>query len=189
MRGISHSSAGALSAFVLLPFLGEINVIYIVAAVLGGLIPDLDANESMIKHFNIPITKKFRIKPFLIPAMIVSRFCKHRGGVHSLFGLILFTFFIQGFFWFFKFTLYPYFSLTFALGYFSHLLLDSWTISGVPLLYPYSQKKYHLFPKSWLIRTGSFAECFFDIAFLLIFVFLLLYGMMEQKFATASVFP
>lgn len=55
-----------------------------VAAAFGALLPDLDASESKIKYLKIPNTQ---IKPFLLPALIVSRSDQHRGLLHSLTGL------------------------------------------------------------------------------------------------------
>lgn len=43
------------------------------------------------------------------------------------------------------------------LGYFSHLMADAATKSGVRLFYPNS-KKFHLLPSSWRFTTGSKAE-------------------------------
>jgi membrane-bound metal-dependent hydrolase YbcI (DUF457 family) len=53
------------------------------AAAFGALLPDLDASESKIKHLKIPNTQ---IKPFLLPALVVSRSDQHRGLLHSLAG-------------------------------------------------------------------------------------------------------
>lgn len=53
-------------------------------AVLGALMPDLDASQSKIKHLKVPCTN---FKPFLLPAQIVHRTDQHRGLLHSLWGL------------------------------------------------------------------------------------------------------
>lgn len=67
------------------------------AAALGALLPDLDASESKIKHLKIPNTQ---IKPFMLPALIVSRSDQHRGLLHSFAGLgMMALFFIPAAFW------------------------------------------------------------------------------------------
>ena len=53
-------------------------------AVLGALLPDLDASESKIKHLKILGTN---FKPFLLPAQIVHRTDGHRGLLHSFLGV------------------------------------------------------------------------------------------------------
>lgn len=119
-------------------------------AVLGALLPDLDASQSKIKHLKLPGTQ---FKPFLLPAQVIHRSDQHRGLLHSLWGLSLvgacilpLTFWIG---W------APITAL--LLGYSSHLLGDSATKSGLRLRYP-DKKRYHLLPPSWRITTGSQAE-------------------------------
>ena len=120
------------------------------AAALGALMPDLDASESKIKHLKIPNTQ---IKPFMLPAMIVSRSDQHRGLLHSLAGLGMMAVFVLpiGFIsgWAIVFA--------FLLGYASHLVADSATKNGIRLLYPRKQR-FHLLPVQWRFTTGSFAE-------------------------------
>ena len=43
------------------------------------------------------------------------------------------------------------------LGYFSHLMADAATKSGIRLLYP-SPKRFHLLPPNFRFTTGSLAE-------------------------------
>ena len=131
---ILHSSFGVLAA----------------AAALGALLPDLDASESKIKHLKIPNTQ---IKPFMLPALIVSRSDQHRGLLHSFAGLgMMAVFFIPAAFWI---GWAPVAAL--LLGYFSHLMADAATKSGVRLFYPNS-KRFHLLPSGWRFTTGSVAE-------------------------------
>ena len=121
-----------------------------VAAALGALLPDLDASESKIKHLKIPNTQ---IKPFMLPALIVSRSDQHRGLLHSFAGLgMMALFFLPATFWV---GWAPATAL--LLGYFSHLMADAATKSGVRLLYP-SRHKFHLLPPRWRFTTGSMAE-------------------------------
>ncbi len=50
---------------------------------------------------------------------------------------------------------YPELGFWLWIGYFSHLLFDSMTLSGLELWHPFSSKKFHLFPKGLRIRTGN----------------------------------
>ena len=120
------------------------------AAALGALLPDLDALESKIKHLKIPNT---RIKPFMLSALVVSRSEPYRGLLHSFAGLGMMTiFFIPAAFWI---GWAPVVAL--LLGYFSHLMADATTKSGVRLLDP-SPQRFHLLPSGWRFTTGSVAE-------------------------------
>lgn len=99
-------------------------------AVLGALLPDLDASESKIKHLKLPGTE---FKPFLVPAQIVPRSDQHRGLLHSLWGLGMMG----------ACTLPPAFWIGWApvaallLGHASHLVGDSATKSGLRLRCPH----------------------------------------------------
>jgi inner membrane protein len=120
------------------------------AAALGALMPDLDASESKIKHLKIPNTQ---IKPFMLPALIVSRSDQHRGLMHSLAGLGMMPLFVLPMSFYTGWAV----GMAFLLGYASHLVADSATKSGIRLLYPRTQR-FHLLPMRWRITTGSFAE-------------------------------
>lgn len=120
------------------------------AAALGALLPDLDASQSKIKHLKIPNTQ---FKPFMLPALVVSRSDQHRGLLHSFAGLgMMAVFFTPAALWI---GWAPVVAL--LLGYFSHLMADAATKSGVRLLYP-SPKRFHLLPPSLRFTTGSLAE-------------------------------
>ena len=119
-------------------------------AVLGALLPDLDASESKIKHLKIPNTQ---IKPFLLPAQIVSCTDGHRGLLHSLLGLGMVALFVAPFAFWVGWA--P--AVALLLGHASHLLGDSATKSGIRLFYP-KAAKFHLLPKRFRFATGSLAE-------------------------------
>lgn len=79
---------------------------------------------------------------------------KHRGISHSLLapfilGLIAFVF-------------SPSFGIVFGINYLIHIVLDSFTVMGVPLLMPVSKKYFGL----KLIRTGGEVEIFMLLALL-----------------------
>ncbi len=150
----THTLFGISTLWLLTPVPSEIlqaNMgVLAVAAALGALLPDLDASESKIKHLKIPNTQ---IKPFMLPALIVSRSDQHRGLMHSLAGWAMVTFCallispVTGY--------APV--IAFSLGYSSHLLADASTKSGIRLFYP-KKARFHVFPESWRFTTGSLAE-------------------------------
>lgn len=119
-------------------------------AVLGALLPDLDASESKIKHLKILGTN---FKPFLLPAQVVHRTDQHRGLLHSLWGLGMAILIVAPVAFWIGWA--PVVAL--LLGYASHLLGDSVTKSGIRLLYP-SKVRFYLLPPGFRFTTGTFAE-------------------------------
>ncbi len=116
-------------------------------AVIGALLPDLDAQSSLLQTVRVG-----GIAPFALPARGLSRAFGHRGATHSLLALgvlALLALPLLG--------IEPLAWLGLLLGYLSHLLGDACTKSGVPLLFPRRQK-IHLLPKSVRLSTGSLAE-------------------------------
>lgn len=58
-----------------------------------------------------------------------------------------------------------------SIGYFFHLVADMTTVTGVPLLWPFSEKKYHVYPRLLRYRTGmSIMEP------ITVFIFLVIFG-------------
>jgi len=118
----------------------DLGVLAIVAA-FGALLPDLHASDSKIKHLEVPNTN---VKPFMLPALVVSGSDQHRGLLHSLAGLSMVAVMcgpdIGRVGW------APLVAL--LLGYASHLIDDSATKSGIRLLYPKNQR-FHLLPLEW----------------------------------------
>lgn len=109
--------------------------VLIAGAYIGSIIPDID-------HPNSYIGKRFKIVSWS-----VSKMCGHRGFIHSpLFWLIytIFTMFISTYFKGFSQIVYYQFAMGSSLGFLSHLLLDSLTVSGIPLLYPFSKRMFRI---------------------------------------------
>lgn len=119
-----------------------------VCAALGALLPDLDANNSTIKHLSVA-----RIQPFAPVACVLSRDLGHRGATHSLLGLGIFAVLTLPLVWFWPWGYWA----ALVLCYTSHLVADACTKSGIPFLYP-NRKKVHLLPRAWRLTTGSLAE-------------------------------
>lgn len=116
-------------------------------ALLGALLPDIDAEEATIKS-----------ELGLVGRMLgggLSLFgVKHRGlthrGVIAL--LVVGVGMVMGDLWG-----WPDAGLAFGLGWVSHILADGMTVSGVPLLWPW-KKDFHLLPKPLRVRTGGPVE-------------------------------
>jgi membrane-bound metal-dependent hydrolase YbcI (DUF457 family) len=88
MRWHTHAAAGITSLWLLkiMPpeLLGYDFGSLATCAVLGALLPDLDAAESKIKHLRLFGTG---IKPFFLPGRVVSATDQHRGLLHSVAGV------------------------------------------------------------------------------------------------------
>ncbi|QKI88382.1 metal-dependent hydrolase [Thiomicrorhabdus xiamenensis] len=106
--------------------------------ILGALVPDLDARQSVLKRF-------WLIRGLFLPLSLLG----HRTWTHSLVALVLLTM--------------PLFSLSdgayqallaFNIGYGSHIFADWLTHRGVPLFYPSKTAFKSPFP----FRTGSMLE-------------------------------
>lgn len=152
MMGRTHAFVGIVALWLLEPFglltQGALPPLLMIA-VLGALLPDLDAAESKIKRLSLG-----GVAPFMPLSQVLHHTLGHRGLLHSLMGLIIVTAICAlplGFWLGWTAT------VALALGYASHLLADAATKSGIPLLYPRRQR-FHLLPKGWRFTTGSQAE-------------------------------
>ena len=111
-------------------------------SVFGSLLPDIDHPDSTLGR---------KVKPL---SLCIDKIFGHRGLFHSpllyivLTGLLLiFTKSFHGF------SQYIYISFIFGIGAgtLNHLLLDALTVSGIPLLLPFSKKRFRLAK----IKTGT----------------------------------
>ena len=144
MNGETHKLGGVCTGIItgslLLaqPYTSEkilLTGVLIGGSILGSLIPDIDHKESKIGN---------KMK---ITSTIINKLCGHRGITHApllyiiIFGALLFPIISSN-----NFLNTVSFNLTIGIfvGVISHLFLDSLTISGIPFLYPFKKKKYHL---------------------------------------------
>jgi inner membrane protein len=116
------------------------------AAMLGALVPDLDAPKSKLQSLTMG-----GIRPVAPLGWIVSALFPHRGPLHSLLGLYVFSMLIS----------VPLVavvgwqaSVALSLGYASHLALDACTVRGVPVSWP-SRRRYWLLPEALRIATSD----------------------------------
>lgn len=98
------------------------NPIIIGGALLGALLPDIDANRSIISN-KIPIQRLTR-----------GYFMKHRGGIHSIYASLIVSAI-------FAVTIDGHFAVGIWIGYMSHILADSMTYRGVPLWFPFYKRR------------------------------------------------
>ena len=139
-------------------------VLCIGAAILGALAPDLDAAESQLQS-------ELGEAGLMLSNWLQSFGVEHRGlthygvttlGVMSVSGLLG---------WWLG---YGDVGLAFGLGYLSHILADSLTIAGTPLLWPLQKEKnFHLLPRALRIRTGGPVEPLLFIVVTILLLFLL----------------
>lgn len=109
----------------------------------GALLPDIDHPLSAIGRVLFPIS---------IP---LNKAFGHRGFVHSLVLWVPLT--CLGYFW-------PPLYLIGG-GAISHCIIDTWTLSGLPMFTPITEKIFVLAKRAYRIATGSRAEMIF-LAFL-----------------------
>ncbi len=117
-----------------------------IGALVGGLLPDLDAPESLLKSFTVPLNPTparrkranyLYVAHFTLPAYLLNRTLGHRTLLHSLPGFAFATILVGVplALW-----LSPVLAIGLLLGYLSHLALDACTVSGIPLWYPKKQR-------------------------------------------------
>lgn len=182
MMGRTHVTGGMISSCVsLLLFKQSVQtlpppaaLLTLGAGMLGSLFPDIDHPQSSLGR-QLPIVSDG-----------ISLIMGHRGGMHSLLAALLVgAAAALGM----RFVISPHYLFlggilvaAFVLGYLSHLALDALTPSGVPFLWPFSERKFSL-P---LAHTGSFIEtCVVFPALLLVLMFLVLH----TSIAAQNLFP
>ena len=144
MNGYTHKIGGTCAGLIATslalqePFSPEkltVAGLIVAGAALGSLLPDID-------HKNSTISKKHKIISW-----IMTRLFEHRGFTHAPLIQLLFIAFL---FWIGKdlggIIGYSYLGVVIGLGIgiLSHTLLDWLTVGGIPLLYPFTKKKFHL---------------------------------------------
>ncbi len=137
-------------------------VLCISAAVLGALLPDLDAEDgSMLQH-------ELGEAGTMVSGWLQS-FTEHRGVTHYGLTALVMTLTPTALGWWFGFWDV---GLAFGLGYCSHVLADGMTLAGVPLLGPWKAEKAHILPRQLRIRTGGPVEPLVFIMVTVVFVIL-----------------
>jgi inner membrane protein len=136
MLAKTHLAFGFFLSLIITPMLNMQNsLIFTLIILLGSVLPDIDNPKNF---FGFPF---------------IGWFTKHRGIFHSIYLAALFPLILA------YFTNLSY-GIALFIGYFSHLVFDSLTKSGINFLHPFSS-----FKISGFIETGSIIEY-------IIFVFL-----------------
>ena len=141
MLSHTHAIGGAALTYTLhkLGYIHPSMADYIVTSA-AALLPDLDHSSSVLG-------RRFKLFTFL----------KHRGLTHSLLGIALLYFILNGIQTYVYQPIEPYINYI-LLGCISHVLLDMLTPSGVSLFYPFKKRI-----KIPLIKTGSWLETAFAL--------------------------
>ena len=160
--GLGALSATTFSAITQTTFSALDLSIFYGAVTLGALLPDIDEPNSTIGRKTIGISNA------------IKTLCGHRGLTHSIAFIALVSLLsllacalggdilreipliasyvevanLQG-------DNIEIFAFGLVLGCIFHLIGDMLTISGVPLLLPFSEKPYHIFPPFLRFNTGS----------------------------------
>ncbi len=187
MRGHSHIIAGLAAALALnqvQPYLsvrdGPALALAAGACVLGALLPDVDSATSTIRNatgtgarpdwtarrvlravglrrglvfwfFYGVLLAVFSLLGLFTWLAVRTIAGGHRGRTHTLLALAL----LGAGAWYLGL---PPWALAFLAGYASHLIADSLTRSGIPILWPITPWRFHLLPFGIRITTGSWLE-------------------------------
>jgi len=162
MQGKTHLVFGMCTGITTACLVNDFNItekiIFASVCIISSIFPDIDIQSSMIG-------KKVK----LISATINKMF-GHRGFIHSplFFSFLYLILFTSQKSLMFKM---PWAAIMGAgLGFFGHLVLDTATKGGVPWLYPFSKKKYHITN----VKTGCDLEpvlaMFFLFLYMMIFI-------------------
>lgn len=116
--GLTHIGIAVFLYFCLFPF----NLEGLAGVIIGAIFPDIDTPHSILGRFNV-----------------FSYFMKHRGITHTLVGMLAFAWLVNA--------IFPNISDGFIFGYFTHLVADSLTPTGIMWLYPYRKNYYGIFGK------------------------------------------
>lgn len=143
MSGITHLSVGVATVSPVIHMHPKL-IIFLPFVILGALLPDVDADYSLIQSFKfisfyftmsvliVLVTHNNLIIASLIIMFVILLILKvcteHRTAAHSLLFLLIFTACIV--------PISKLAALYFAIGYFTHLFLDMLTWEGVELFYP-----------------------------------------------------
>ncbi|EGT0000930.1 metal-dependent hydrolase [Clostridium perfringens] len=144
----THLSTSLNLAIPALALNNELSLLTLTGVGLGSLLPDIDTPYSFIGS---------RLKIISYP---LSIFFKHRGGLHSITPIVLIL--SLGIF------LKSKFILSISLGYFLHLLGDTFSKSGVNWFWPFSKKDIKIPVKLLTYKTGTTKE--YVILFVSIFI-------------------
>lgn len=139
------------------------NAIFMSGTIIGALFPDIDHKGSYIG-------RRARIM-----STIMSKLFKHRGFTHSPIPMTIFTFILFLISRLFTISIFvKLWFIGFYIGVLSHIFLDMITKEGIPLFYPFANKKISLTN----IKNGSMGE---TIIFLLMMGFFIYFNFLQVR--------
>lgn len=174
MTGKTHAGIGIVTYVGLCDKLpGNFSYIGVLVVGIASLLPDIDHPKGILNKYILPFKNKTTkvivyvgmglillvldhfcfhntVSKVLGFTLIMVGFSSHREGItHSIVGMVLFTIVVS---WLGKKYKVPNIPYYFLIGYGMHLISDMFTKRGVPILYPFKNKKYR-FPLNF--STGS----------------------------------
>jgi len=160
MTGRTHATIGVSEAMAIALLNPNVPPVLLGALVVGSVLPDLDVAGSFISN----------------KTKVNLSFLGHRKLLHSLVGAALLSLpflLLKSYIGVFS----VYLTLGLFLGCITHLVLDSFTLSGIAWLYPFSKKKL----KGGIKTGGIWDTVFLGAGVISIFVFARF--LFESKFA------
>ncbi len=148
MKAATHLAFAGVVGVAAVGFGGSPGVAGGAALALGALLPDLDTAHSGLGRWARPLSGR------------LERRFGHRTLTHSALGALLLACLTS---W--LLLLHPAVFWWLLVGYFSHLLLDTANISGVPLLWPSKLQFWLVGNRSWRVPYGSTKEFYWFGAF------------------------
>jgi membrane-bound metal-dependent hydrolase YbcI (DUF457 family)/biotin carboxyl carrier protein len=134
------------------------------ALVIGSLLPDIDTTQSGLGKIIKPVSR------------LIERRFGHRTITHSFLGALLFQVIASPLYW-----LNPRAFWMLFMGVMSHLILDTWNIIGVPLLYPSRIQFWFVINRAYRLPYGSPLEG--TILVSLLFAGVVLFPISRQGFS------
>lgn len=174
MTGKTHAGIGSVIYVAICNQLpGKFNYIGMIVVFFASILPDVDHPKSMINKYILPFknkttkvtiyiclgiiilwfdflyTKELALKSLAVCFIIIGLSTHRNGLLHSLTGMMLLMLMLG-----YTCTKYllPPLVYPFVIGYGSHLVGDMFTKMGVPLFYPFSNRKFK-FPCTY--KVGS----------------------------------
>ena len=140
----THILLGIFFFLLFEPFFSGNETLFLLFVLLGSILPDIDEKHSKAAQWTG------------LMGGIISFFSKHRGFFHSLIFVVMATLSI-------KFLVGEYYAWALFLGLTSHLLGDTLTKKGLPVLYPFPFRV-----KGWM-KTNGWGEKIIQV-FILVFL-------------------
>ncbi|MCB2290505.1 metal-dependent hydrolase [Clostridium sp. CS001] len=181
MTGKTHAGIGSVIYVAICNQLpGKFNYIGMILVFFASILPDVDHPKSMINKYILPFknkttkvtiyiclgiiilwfdflyTKELALKSLAVCFIIIGLSTHRNGLLHSLTGMMLLMLMLG-----YTCTKYllPPLVYPFIIGYGSHLVGDMFTKMGVPLFYPFSNRKFK-FPCTYKVgsKAGKLIE-------------------------------